>query len=78
MPLTEEQKKAKKEELREQLIKLREDTLSRWRHLFTADVAFRNACGYVKGPEDMIQQLVKDYDKKLSNLMKPFDRGDYD
>lgn len=78
MTLTKEQKKAKIEELRQQVAELKIQTFERWKHLMSADEQFRKACGYSNGAEDMLQKLVKDFDKEFQAMMKPFDRGDYD
>ena len=76
--MTPEEKTKAKDALRVDLYKMREDTLSRWIGLFKGDESWRRACGYSKGPDEMLKSLVKDYEQKMMKLMAPFDRGDFD
>lgn len=78
MTLTAAQKEAAKLELRVKITEFKLNTLDHWLYLMRADENMRKCAGHSKGPEAMIQQLVKDYEKEQKRLMKPFDRGDYD
>lgn len=78
MTLTEEQKAAAKAKLKEDLKALKIETFDHWRMLMDMPEETRRASGYSKGPEAMIQQLLKDYRKQVDTHLKEFDRGDYD
>lgn len=60
------------------LDKYQQHQIDTFRYLFRSTEEQRKHSGYSKGPEDMIQRLVKTYQDESMKMMKPFDRGDFD
>lgn len=76
--MTPEEKAEAKAKLKQDLVQLKCDTLDYWVGLIREGEQLRKASGYSQGCEDMMQKLLKAYQKKHDVLMRSFDRGDFD